>query len=173
MSRSKHKSSRKKEFVNYQRKEITLEWFLRNYFVYTNDSTKLNVDTVEKRLDTFDELLSISPCSYNTHQDFLKWVDKLKSIYKNIQTINNLDEYQELVQKVIINYQTALEELSKRGESIYTRKRELSLMVTPSKSIKNNIRCLQEQLNELEMMKNNIKKILFQFECRLYAINNR
>lgn len=110
-----------KRFEKVQKKNITMDYFLRNYFLLNleNEYEKTDFENVDSKMNEFESFLENNNIKQKTHTSFIKWCNDLDLILKDLETKESNGQYVEIIKKMIENYQCTLDEsINKKNKLI-------------------------------------------------------
>ena len=110
-----------KRFEKVQKKNITMDYFLRNYFLLNleNEYEKTDFENVDSKMNEFESFLENNNIKQKAHTSFIKWCNDLDLILKDLETKESNGQYVEIIKKMIENYQCTLDEsINKKNKLI-------------------------------------------------------
>ena len=110
-----------KRFEKVQKKNITMDYFLRNYFLLNleNEYEKTDFENVDSKMNEFESFLENNNIKQKTHTSFIKWCNDLDLILKDLEAKESNGQYVEIIKKMIENYQCTLDEnITKKNKLI-------------------------------------------------------
>ena len=110
-----------KRFEKVQKKNIKMDYFLRNYFLLNleNEYEKTDFENVDSKMNEFESFLENNNIKQKAHTSFIKWCNDLDLILKDLETKESNGQYVEIIKKMIENYQCTLDEsINKKNKLI-------------------------------------------------------
>ena len=154
-------SKRRKKLEEIQKKNIKMDYFLRNYLLLNLEEHYKSFDLadVNDKMNNFEAFLENSNIKYKTHAHFLKWCNDLKTLSKDLEEKNKNGDYIHMITTITNNYHIVLKENLQKQASIYEQYRNLKLKLEHSKVklnlLKKEIKNVNFCLKKNKVIKNN------------------
>lgn len=122
-------SKRERKIKEVQKKNITMDYFLRNYFLLDieNNYESVDLNTVSNKINEFENFLENNNIKCKTHADFIKWCNDLKVILKDVEEKNKNGEYEYIIKKIVDKYKLIIDEQISKKQKLEDKLNKLEL----------------------------------------------
>lgn len=154
-------SKKSEKLEKIQKKNIKMDYFLRNYLLLNLEEhyESFDLDSVNDKINNFEVFLKNSNIKYKTHASFIKWCNDLKALSKDLEEKNKNSDYIHMITTITNNYHIILKENLKKQTSIYEQYRDLKIKYEHSRTkfslLKKEIKNVNFYLKKNKLIKNN------------------
>ena len=152
-------SKRERKIKEVQKKNITMDYFLRNYFLLDieNNYESVDLNTVSNKINEFENFLENNNVNTKTHANFIKWSEDLKVILNDLEEKNKNGKYEQIVKEIVKKYELiSSEQISKKKKLVD----ELNKYEVEFNNLQNKISLLKRDIknNNFLLKKNKVIK---------------
>ena len=152
-------SKRERKIKEVQKKNIKMDYFLRNYFLLDieNNYESVDLNIVSNRINEFEMFLENNNVNTKTHANFIKWSEDLKVILNDLEEKNKNGKYEQIVKEIVKKYELiSSEQISKKKKLVD----ELNKYEVEFNNLQNKISLLKRDIknNNFLLKKNKVIK---------------
>ena len=150
---------RERKIKEVQKKNIKMDYFLRNYFLLDieNNYESVDLNVVSNRINEFEMFLENNNVNTKTHANFIKWSEDLKAILNDLEEKNKNGKYEQIVKEIVKKYELiSSEQISKKKKLVD----ELNKYEVEFNNLQNKISLLKRDIknNNFLLKKNKVIK---------------
>ncbi len=150
---------RERKIKEVQKKNIKMDYFLRNYFLLDieNNYESVDLNIVSNRINEFEMFLENNNVNTKTHANFIKWSEDLKVILNDLEEKNKNGKYEQIVKEIVKKYELiSSEQISKKKKLVD----ELNKYEVEFNNLQNKISLLKRDIknNNFLLKKNKVIK---------------
>ena len=150
---------RERKIKEVQKKNIKMDYFLRNYFLLDieNNYESVDLNIVSNRINEFEMFLENNNVNTKTHANFIKWSEDLKAILNDLEEKNKNGKYEQIVKEIVKKYELiSSEQISKKKKLVD----ELNKYEVEFNNLQNKISLLKRDIknNNFLLKKNKVIK---------------